>query len=404
MATTELALPPKVLEIQGILGRKLSELVKVCSRGLSAERQIEVAVLLIYRTPDLQKCDPSSLFASVMQASSLGLDLSPARGEAYIVPRWNSNAGCQEATFMPGYRGLAKLAHRTGNVIYIQPELVHKGDKFRVWRDPDTNIEHEMSFGKSTEVTHVYAVAKLVSGDRLVTVLTRDEVEGIRKRSSAANRGPWVSDWAEMAKKTAVRRLCKSLPFGDDSEAAQQLHAAIEADNYEYEDAPEAISAPDNNSGHGKGMYASLEQTTVYLKALDDYLAKRNAAWLDSWAKGGEMPEGVGDLKVSRWQADNHLVKWAVETGQLAAMDVTEGVKNRQIGRFTAIVYHRSTDDRKAIAQEMRRYLDEQCDRATDRLRRERPELFAPEVESQETPTEDVDDGYQAWELEPASE
>lgn len=406
--STTLSLPPKVQEIQGHLESRLSELVKVCSRSLDPERQIQVAVLLIYRTPDLQKCDPPSLVAAVMQASSLGLDLSPSLGEAYIVPRWNSKAGCHEATFMPGYRGLAKLARRAGNIIYIQPELVHKGDGFRVWRDPDVQIEHTMTFGKAADVTHVYAVAKLASGDRLVTVLTRDEVEAIRRRSNAANNGPWVTDWTEMSKKTAVKRLCKSLPFGNDSDAVKALHEAISLDNLEYADGPESISPPDNGSGFGKGMYASPEQTKVYAEALDAYLTKRNAAWLDSWSRAkGEVPAGVADLDCNRWRADNHLVKWAVETGRLSAMDVTEGVKHRQIGRFTAIVYHRSVEDRKALANEMKRYIDGMEQRAMDKLRRERPELF--EDVSQE-PAEaaeeiaDVDDGYQPWELEPAGE
>jgi len=154
----------------------------------------------------------------------------------------------------------------------------------------------------------------------------------------------------------------------------------------------------DNNSGFGKGMYASPEQTEVYAKALDDYLAKRNAAWLDSWAgENGEIPDGVKGIDCSRWQADNHLVKWAVETNRLSPMDVESGVKHRQIGRFTAIVYHRSTEDRKALTQEMKRYFDTQVERAMDKLRREKPELFNdPEPDG----VDEVDDGYADFELE----
>lgn len=406
--STELSLPPRVMEVQEFLRGSQVAIAKAAGEYMTADRAIQVAVLCAYRNPELLKCDKSSLLASVVQAAALGLDLSPGRGEAYIIPRWNSKAGVTEAQFQPGYRGLAKLAREAAGLRYIQAELVHQKDQFEVWRDPDQRIIHKPCLATDRGgVTHVYAVSKLATGEIQVTVMTFDEVEAIRRKSQKPDAGPWREQWGEMAKKTVVKRLCKMLPDTVDRAAGSNLNAAIEADNREYEGGPDAIAGPDNASGFGKGMYASHEQTAVYLKALDDYLARRNAGWLDSWSKGGEPADGVGDLKVSRWQADNHLVKWAVETGRLAAMDVTEGVKNRQIGRFTAIVYHRSTEDRKALAQEMRRYLDEQCERATERLKRDKPELFPPDVESQEVEAEDiegVDDGFQPFELEPAGE
>jgi recombination protein RecT len=62
-------------------------------------------------------------------------------------------------------------------------------------------------------VQAVYAEAKLTSGEVQTAVLTKDEVEGIRKRSRAGASGPWATDWSEMAKKTAIRRLSKLLPL-----------------------------------------------------------------------------------------------------------------------------------------------------------------------------------------------
>jgi recombination protein RecT len=40
-----------------------------------------------------------------------------------------------------------------------------------------------------------------------------EDVEKIRKRSKAADNGPWVTDWEAMAKKTAIKQLCKYLPL-----------------------------------------------------------------------------------------------------------------------------------------------------------------------------------------------
>jgi recombination protein RecT len=54
---------------------------------------------------------------------------------------------------------------------------------------------------------------ELDGGTVKTEVLSHEEIEGIRKRSRAGNNGPWVTDWCEMAKKTAFRRATKWLPL-----------------------------------------------------------------------------------------------------------------------------------------------------------------------------------------------
>ena len=52
------------------------------------------------------------------------------------------------------------------------------------------------------------------------------------------------------------------------------------------------------------------------------------------------------------------------------------GLKNNQIGRLTAIVYHASTKDRAALARELRDYLEVCEGRAVEKMQKEHPELF----------------------------
>lgn len=116
-----------------------------------------------------------------------------------------------------------------------------------------------------------------------------------------------------------------------------------------------------NGSGHGRGIYASDEQAAIYLERMRSYLARRNAAWLDrnTDMATGEVREGVGEL-CNPWRADARLAEWAVATGRLDPATVPDdGIKNRQIGRLTAVVYFRSEEDRRALAKELERYLDE---------------------------------------------
>jgi len=56
-------------------------------------------------------------------------------------------------------------------------------------------------------------------------VMTRAEVEAVRKRSRSGAAGPWETDWAEMARKTVVRRLAKYLPMSVEMAKAVELDA-----------------------------------------------------------------------------------------------------------------------------------------------------------------------------------
>lgn len=206
-------------------------------RHLTPERVLQVVQTLYFRTPKLQECPPESIVMAVMQASELGLDLSPVMGEAYLIPRWNSKARVLECQFEPGYKGLVKLARQSGDVGSIRAELVREDDPFVYRYTPDLELHHQPIVGSEAPVIAVYAVAKLGNGERLAAVLSAAEVEAIRGRSKSGDSGPWVTDWGEMAKKTAVKRLCKMLP------RSLELATAIDADDASYRAEPVEVVA-----------------------------------------------------------------------------------------------------------------------------------------------------------------
>lgn len=54
-------------------------------------------------------------------------------------------------------------------------------------------------------------------------MMSRTDIEAVRRRSRAANDGPWVTDEWEMWKKTVFRRMSKWLPLSSDiREAAEK--------------------------------------------------------------------------------------------------------------------------------------------------------------------------------------
>lgn len=152
---------------------------------------------------------------------------------------------------------------------------------------------------------------------------------------------------------------------------------------------------PQNNSGHGRGQYASPEQIRAYLDALDGWLAKKNAAWVDAWQDKETGFSDLADRDLPHWcvtplnihQCDGHLLKWCVETGRLDRSIVPEEAKVRQLGAYVAIVYHRSKDERIAVGREMERYAEEQCRRAKEAIYRKHPDLD-PDASDGEPATE----------------
>jgi phage RecT family recombinase len=259
------ARPPKT--IRDILEECVDRIATVLPKHLTPDRMISLVSNIVYRTPRLQECDPYSIVSSVQQASALGLDLMPTMGEAYLVPVWNKKLnnghGGYECQFRPGYQGLAKLARNAG-VVYIKAILVRAADIFDHRYTPDLVFLHVPHRGPDRgDVCDVYCVAKLPTGEHLIEVMNTDEIEAIHRRSESfiyaskndkAEFGPWVSDWGEMAKKTVLKRLTKSLP------KSPELAEAIEADNRDYPDDPRPnIPLPDQRLPARRGV-AGLRQ------------------------------------------------------------------------------------------------------------------------------------------------
>jgi recombination protein RecT len=259
--------PPEPQQtIRDMLKKYVDRIEDVIPKHLTPDRMIALVSNIVYRTPRLQECDPFSIMSSVQQSSALGLDLMPTMGEAYLVPVWNkklnNGQGGYECQFRPGYRGLAKLARNTG-VIYVKSVLVHAKDVFIHEFDPDLVFRHAPIRGRDRgEVTEVYSVAKLPSADHLIEVMTTEEIEAIHRRSESyifaqktgkQEFGPWVSDWGEMAKKTPLKRLCKSLPM------SPELAEAIEADNRDYVEPRSDTPLPEYRKRIGRGV-AGLRQ------------------------------------------------------------------------------------------------------------------------------------------------
>lgn len=189
--------------------------------------EFQARMKLIQRiNPKLANVSPQSLFTAMMACVHLRLMPNTTEGLAYIIPYGN------EAQFQIGYKGLAELAYRTGQVVKIDQEAVFEGDDFdwslglhrKLTHKPNPAIDRT----KYDNLMATYATAQLVDGTIVFQVVTKFELDKIRDFAKAkAPDSPWKLWPVEQAKKTATIRLAKLLPK---SKEDNRLKVAAEID------------------------------------------------------------------------------------------------------------------------------------------------------------------------------
>mgnify|MGYP005842479015 CR=1 FL=1 len=195
-------------------------------KTMTPDRMARIVLTECRRTPALLKTNQESFLGAVLQCAQLGLEPGSALGHCYLLPFGNGKAkdGKPNCQLIIGYRGMIDLARRSGQIVSLQAYTVHEKDDFSWQLGLNPDIHHvpsaEADRGK---MVYVYAVAKLKDGGIQFEVMSRAEVEAIRKQSKAGTSGPWVTHFSEMARKTVLRRLFKFLPVSIEAARAVEV-------------------------------------------------------------------------------------------------------------------------------------------------------------------------------------
>ena len=209
--------------IQSLLKKMEPQMALCLPKHLSPSRLARIALTCLRQNPKLQQCDPTTFIASIMQAAQLGLEPG-VLGQCYLIPYGN------ECQFMPGYRGLIDLARRSGNIVSIVARVVYENDLFNYEYGLQEKLEHKPALDNRGKIIAFYAVAILKDGGHQFEIMSKNEVDKIRDTySKAKNKGPWVDNYEEMAKKTLIRRLFKWLPSSPEMQKAAMLDELQEA-------------------------------------------------------------------------------------------------------------------------------------------------------------------------------
>ncbi len=208
-------------------------------KHLKSDRFIRIALTAINKTPKLALCTKESLFACLIDLSQLGLE--PDGRKAHLIPYGD------KCTLIIDYKGLVDLARRSGQISDIHADVVYENDEFLYSFGSNGELNHKPSLKTRGKIIAAYSFVRLTDGSASYEVMNCDEIEAIHKRSKAGNSGPWVTDWAEMAKKTVFRRHSKWLPVSSEFQSAVEKDhdTPIDIEPIQQENHKPAVTMPE---------------------------------------------------------------------------------------------------------------------------------------------------------------
>ena len=217
-----------IANFRGDVERQRESFAARLPKHVDPSRFIKILVTAAAKNPKILECDKESVILSALQAAELGLEPGGALGEGYLVPYGRT---CQ---FIPGYRGFISLARRSGQIVSIEAHVVYSADHFECEFGLEPKLVHrpDLTAKDRGDILGFYAVARLKDGGTQFEFMPKADVEAIRKRSRAAQSGPWVTDYAEMGKKTVIRRIFKMLPVSVELVRALELQACAESGRF----------------------------------------------------------------------------------------------------------------------------------------------------------------------------
>jgi len=186
------------------------EIENALPTGISAARMGAIARTAMKRNESLARCSDTSILGSLMLCFQLGLEPNTPLGHAYLVP-----IGGQCELWI-GFKGYLKLAYASGSFLHIGAREVYEDDELCLEYGMFPVCEHTPKGKKHLEEKPIsyYATYRLKEAGGDVSAMTYSEAAAHGKKySKTFGRGPWSTDFDEMAKKTVLKKVLKYAPM-----------------------------------------------------------------------------------------------------------------------------------------------------------------------------------------------
>ena len=197
---------------------------------------VRCAAIAITQGKGLVEADKQSVIMALTKCATDGL-VPDGKEAALVVYNTKVNGTFMKvAQYLPMIDGVLKRARMSGQIDSMAAKAVYENDEFDYWLDENgEHLRYKPTFEKRGAFKLAFAYAKMKSGEFVVEVMTKEDIDKVKASSKTSGYGPWVDWYERMACKTVFHRIAKRLP--NSSEILEMCEAGMNM-NFEKDMGP----------------------------------------------------------------------------------------------------------------------------------------------------------------------
>ena len=168
------------------------------------------------------------------------------------------------------------LSRRSGQIVSIIAHMVHANDEFQFEYGLTEKLYHKPALTNRGDIIAGYAVAKLQGGGHAFLVMSKAELDDVKKYSKdQRDDNLWTTQFDAMARKTLVRRLFKWLPCSIQMQKAAILDEQAEIGIQDIKAAVAEEIEPNIVNEFWEGTAETIDNETGEVKTQAENLADK---------------------------------------------------------------------------------------------------------------------------------
>lgn len=184
-------------------------------KGTTMDQFVRCASIAMVQSKDLGEANQDSIIMALTMCARDGL--VPDNKEAALVTFNTKDKATgqfvKKAQYLPMIDGVIKRARMSGQIAAMASKAVYENDAFDYWMDENgEHYNYRPTFGDRGNLLLCFSYAKLNNGELLIEVMTKADIDKVKKASKTSAYGPWVDWYDRMGCKAVTHRLCRRLP------------------------------------------------------------------------------------------------------------------------------------------------------------------------------------------------